>query len=110
MTDNDCTRRLSSLRTDVDRSLRSFVRRALSSARASAVQGSRERRPGASEGASAPPASEMPRAGLGSGLANVRLMGAMMLLDDERRARALAKEIKRLIMEDTRRGLSIGGQ
>ena len=31
------------------------------------------------------------------------------ILDDERRVRALAKEIKRLITEDRRRGLGVGG-
>ena len=34
---------------------------------------------------------------------NVNLMGGTVFLDDERRTRALAKEIKRLITEDKRR-------
>ena len=38
---------------------------------------------------------------------NVNLMGGTIFLDDERRVRALAKEIKRLITEDKRRGLPI---
>ena len=37
---------------------------------------------------------------------NVNLMGRTIFLDDERRTRALAKEIKRLITEDKRRGLA----
>ena len=40
---------------------------------------------------------------------NVNLMGGTVFLDDERRVRALAKEIKRLIVEDRRRGLGVGG-
>ena len=35
------------------------------------------------------------------------LMGGTFFPDDERRLRALAKEIKRLITEDTRRGLAV---
>lgn len=40
---------------------------------------------------------------------NVNLMGGAVFIDDERRVRALAKEIKRLIVEDRRRGLGVGG-
>ena len=40
---------------------------------------------------------------------NVSLSGGPIFLDDERRIRALAKEIKRLIGEDGRRGLGVGG-
>lgn len=38
---------------------------------------------------------------------NVNLMGGTIVLDDERTIRALAKEIKRLITEDRRRGLGV---
>ena len=38
---------------------------------------------------------------------NVNLAGGTIFLDDERRTRALAKEIKRLITEDKRRGLTV---
>ena len=38
---------------------------------------------------------------------NVDLKGGAIFLDDERRVRALAKEIKRLIGEDKRRGLAV---
>ena len=38
---------------------------------------------------------------------NVDLKGGAIFLDDERRVRALAKEIKRLIGEDRRRGLAV---
>ena len=40
---------------------------------------------------------------------NVNLMGGTVFLDDERAIRALAKEIKRLLAEDRRRGLGVGG-
>ena len=40
-------------------------------------------------------------------IVNVNLMGGTIFLDDERRTRALAKEIKRLITEDKRRGLTV---
>ncbi len=40
---------------------------------------------------------------------NVTLSGETIFLDDERRTRALAKEIRRLITEDRRRGLGVGG-
>ncbi len=40
---------------------------------------------------------------------NVSLSGGPIFLDDERRIRALAKEIRRLIGEDRRRGLGAGG-
>ena len=38
---------------------------------------------------------------------NVNLNGGAVFLDDERQLRALAKEIKRLITEDKRRGIGI---
>ena len=38
---------------------------------------------------------------------NVGLKGDAVFLDDERRVRALAKEIKHLITEDKRRGIGI---
>ncbi len=47
--------------------------------------------------------------GGGAVMVNVSLSGGPIFLDDERRIRALAKEIKRLIGEDRRRGLGVGG-
>ncbi len=51
------------------------------------------------------------RVGEGGGAVTVTvsLSGGPIFLDDERRIRALAKEIKRLIGEDRRRGLGVGG-
>ena len=45
----------------------------------------------------------------GDSTVNVNLMGGAVFLDDERTIRALAKEIKRLLTEDRRRGLGVGG-
>ena len=45
----------------------------------------------------------------GDSTVNVNLMGGTLFLDDERAIRALAKEIKRLLAEDRRRGLGVGG-
>ena len=45
----------------------------------------------------------------GDSTVNVNLMGGTVFLDDERTIRALAKEIKRLLAEDRRRGLGVGG-
>ena len=47
--------------------------------------------------------------GGGAVTVNVSLSGGPIFLDDERRIRALAKQIKRLIGEDRRRGLGVGG-
>ena len=58
-----------------------------------------------------PPSSRQPAVVEGGGAVtvNVSLSGGPIFLDDERRIRALAKEIKRLIGEDGRRGLGVGG-
>ncbi len=45
----------------------------------------------------------------GDSTVNVNMMGGTVFLDDERTIRALAKEIKRLLAEDRRRGLGVGG-
>ena len=45
----------------------------------------------------------------GDSTVNVNLMGGTLFLDDERAIRALAREIKRLLAEDRRRGLGVGG-
>ena len=52
-------------------------------------------------------ASEVSAGEPGAVTVNVNLMGGAVFLDDERRVRALAKEIKRLITEDKRRGLPV---
>ena len=59
------------------------------------------------------PASDARRRSVGDNSSpvtvNVSLSGGPIFLDDERRIRALAKEIRRLIGEDRRRGLGAGG-
>ncbi len=89
MTSDNRLQRLSRLRAEADRSLRTFSTRTTRLSRG----------------------SETRRAELASGATNVsvNLVGEVFFLDDERRMRALAKEIKRLIAEDRRRGLGVGG-
>ena len=101
--------RLELLRTEVNSSLRSFLHRTRL-----LTPGSGAPR-GVARGAPAPGVA-VPVVGSkdadpapGAVVVNVNLMGGTIFLDDERRVRALAKEIKRLITEDTRRGLGIGG-
>ena len=44
-----------------------------------------------------------------SGTGGVGASDAGVVMDDERQVRAMAKQIKRLIIEDRRRGLGVGG-
>lgn len=81
--------RLSRLRADANRSLRSFSMRT-----GRLPRDSSERSDGTASGGPS---------------VNVNLVGEVFFLDDERRMRSLAKEIKRLITEDRRRGLGVGG-
>ena len=88
MVDDSPSRRLSMLRSESAASLRSFLRR----------------RTGAGYTAAA---ADRTDAHSGAPLVRVNLMGQTIFLDDERRLRALAKEIKALITEDKRRGLGL---
>ena len=45
----------------------------------------------------------------GSPMNSVRQLATNIVMDDERQVRAMAKQIKRLIVEDRRRGLGVGG-
>ena len=76
---------LARLKEETDRSLRSFLRGTTLSAPTSGTRRGLVRRTRASDG----------------------LTQIAVLLDDERMIRALAKEIKRLITEDKRRGLAV---
>ncbi len=60
-------------------------------------------RPG--DGGTAPRPS--PRSGAEGVHVTVNLNGGVVFLDDERRMRLLAREIKRLIIEDVRRGIEV---
>ena len=57
------------------------------------------------DGGNAP--SPSAQSGAGSVHVTVNLNGGAVFLDDERRMRLLAREIKRLIIEDVRRGISV---
>lgn len=90
------SRRLSRLRTNIASSLRSFLRH---TAFPVAVRQETTEHDGRTFlGRSTKP--EAP-------LMNARRTGKTILLDDERAFRALAKEIKRLITEEKRRGLGV---
>ena len=92
MADNDRSEHLSYLRTRANHSLRSFLRRGGFTSPGTGPRRRVDNR--------VPPT--VPQTG-----ANVRLLSGTTFLDDERGTRALAKEIKRLITEDRRRGLNI---
>ena len=100
---------LSRLRAEVDATLRSFLRTAPSPTAATHLSSSREQRR-AHEGTTRIPTVRTAASALaGDTTVNVNLMGGTVVLDDERTIRALAKQIKRLITEDRRRGLGVGG-
>ncbi len=86
--------RLTRLRAETDAALRSLPRSAPSAA--STPEMILTARPATSSFA-------------GDSTVNVNLMGGTVFLDDERAIRALAKEIKRLLAEDRRRGLGVDG-
>ena len=100
--------RLTSLRAQLNRSLSSLVQ-------GTAVTTPRGgNRPGASRPLGVTPADTTAMAPVGAGRSpnvvsvSVELKGGVIFMDDERQLRALAKEIKRLISEDNRRGLGVG--
>ncbi len=102
--------RLGSLRAGLNRSLERFARNRLVAASLPVAPRSQERRRTASSDGAAQPWG----AGLRSGppLADGHSLTespAGAVIDDERQVRAMAKQIKRLIIEDRRRGLGIGG-
>ena len=100
---------LSRLRAEADATLLSFLRTASSPAAAANPSQARQRR-GAHDGpAPIPTTRTAASAFTGETTVNVNLMGGTIVLDDERTIRALAKQIKRLITEDRRRGLGVGG-
>ncbi len=105
----DQSARLSRLRAETDAALRSLPRSTPSAgstpkARSAGVRG----RPPASA-ATFPTARPATSSFSGDSTVNVNLLGGTVFLDDERTVRALAKEIKRLLAEDRRRGLGVGG-
>jgi hypothetical protein len=99
--------RLSRIRADLDRWLDSYLRGAGVSPSGMGVEGEMA---GKVDGALGPVAT---LASSGSDgyrpqvNVNVSLKGGTIVLDDERRTRALAKEIKRLIIEDIKRGVRV---
>ena len=90
------SRQLSRLRANVASSLRSFLRQ-------STLPFAVHEQTADPDGRTAPVRPPPPEVAL----MDVKLMGETILLDDERRLRALAKQIKGLITEDKRRGLGV---
>ncbi len=100
--------RLSQLRAETDAALRFLPRSAPSAASTPETPSARVRGWQPTSAAmfpTGPAASSF----AGDSTVNVNLMGGTVFLDDERTIRALAKEIKRLLAEDRRRGLGVGG-
>ena len=107
MTNDFSYEKLGRLRAGLNQSLERFARNRLSATSMSVTPRSQERRRVASSNSSAP--SNL------AGLRNERpsddsqFLTSGGVVDDERQVRAMAKQIKRLIVEDRRRGLGIGG-
>ena len=91
------SRQLSRLRADAASSLRSYLRHATFPVPVREQTAEPDGR-----AASGPPATPP-----GVSLTNARPMGKTIVLDDERRLRALAKQLKGLITEEKRRGLGV---
>lgn len=105
---NDFPReKLNSLRVDANQSMQRFARNRQAPTLWSLTSGPRERHRTAASEASATsrPAS---RRSEGASV-DIEASASGVTVDEERQGRAMAKEIKRLIVEDCRRGLGVGG-
>ena len=100
---------LSRLRAEADATLRAFLRTAPSPGAATNPSPAGERRRAREGTTPIPMTRAAASAPAGDTTVNVNLMGGTIVLDDESTVRALAKQIKRLITEDRRRGLGVGG-
>ncbi len=109
MTNRPPSDALSRLRAETDATLRALLRIASSPASATNPSPSAERRGPHDSTAPILTTRTATSALMGDTTVNVNLMGGTIVLDDERTIRALAKQIKRLITEDRRRGLGVGG-
>ena len=98
MASDDQSEHLSRLKAQANRSLRSFLKRGRFPTPGTGTRPRIDKR--------VPPTVPV-RAASGTLALNARLLNGTVFLDDERSTRALAKEIKRLIAEDRRRGLNI---
>ncbi len=101
--------RLARLRADTDAALRSLPRAAPAAGSTPETPSARMRGWPPTSAAMFPTARPATSGIAGDSTVNVNLMGGTVFLDDERTIRALAKEIKRLLAEDRRRGLGVGG-
>ena len=101
--------RLTRLRAETDAALRSLPRLAPTAGSTPEAPSARVRGRPSMSAAMIPTARPATSSFAGDSTVNVNLVGGTVFLDDERAIRALAKEIKRLLAEDRRRGLGVGG-
>ena len=101
--------RLNRLRAETDSALRTLLRSVPSVGSTQEIPSTRVRGWPLRSPAMIPTARPAGSSFAGDATVNVNLMGGTVFLDDERTIRALAKEIKRLLTEDRRRGLGVGG-
>ena len=101
--------RLNRLWAETDAALRSLPRTAPSAGPTPEAPSARARGWPPTIAALVPTARPATSGFAGDSTVTVNLMGGTLFLDDERTIRALAKEIKRLLAEDRRRGLGVGG-
>ena len=107
MSSDSDARRLSRLRAELNSSLLSLMHRTSSSLPRGGNRPQVARAHGGSAGV-VPAMTEWPTGPVPDAVrVSVDLKGGAIFLDDERRVRALAKEIKRLITEDNRRGIGL---
>lgn len=109
MTADSLSRRLSRLEGDADRSLTLLLQRSGFAVPASMTAAAEAGNPSTSGNITPIPAAQETVSAPGAVNVSVNLGGVTVFLDDERRVWALAKEIKRLIIEDLRRGIGVGG-
>ena len=109
MTDDSLSIRLSRLRRDADRSLTLLLQRSGFAVPASMTAAAEVGNLSTSGNITPIPAARETVSAPGVVNVSVNLGDGPVFLDDERRVRALAKEINRLIIEDRRRGIGVGG-
>jgi hypothetical protein len=107
MTSKFSDEKLRSLRARTSESLQRYSRNRLAVSQSSMALGSREHGRGQSLSRSDGKQLEIDQSGLAPKDAGLSATGAK--IGDERQVRAVAKELKRLIVEDRRRGLGVGG-
>ena len=109
MTADSLSRRLSRLKGDANRPLTLLLQCSGFAVPASMTAAAEAGNPSTSGSITAIPAARETVSAPGAVNVSLNLGGGTVFLDDERRVWALAKEIKRLVIEDRRRGIGVGG-